>query len=218
MSLSTCFSNDKYDVDNWTKLLSALKNQALWYDINLDLKSWFHHMAVHPASRRKMRFKIEAFPFGLYNRPYWAHRLPKVVLNWIRTNLPRVTIVWYMDDIVILRQAKLQVERATTALIYFLTKLGIEVNNNKKSVKQAAEQFNYLGKTINFTTGTISSPPSKLKKALNLAKKQLKTHTCVPRHLARLAGILLDIQKGVHKLLGVAKLLMTDTGKNVKQN
>ena len=57
-----------------------------------------------------------------------------------------------------------------------------------------------------------------MKNALNLAKKQLKTRTCVPRHLARLAGILLDIQKGVHKLLGVAKLLMTDTGKNVKQN
>ena len=139
MSLSTCFSNDKYDVDNWTKLLSALKNQTLWYDLNLDLKSWFHHMAVHPTSRRKMRFKIEAFPFGLYNRPYWAHRLPTVVLSWICTNLPGVTIVWYMDAIAILGETKLQVRRATTALIYFLTKLGIEVNNNKKSMKQAAE-------------------------------------------------------------------------------
>jgi hypothetical protein len=72
-------------------------------------------------------------------------------------------------------------------------------------MKQAAEQFDHLGQTINLTTGTISPPPSKLKKALNLAKKKLKAHTCVPRHLARLAGVLLDLQKGVQNLLGIAK-------------
>ena len=115
MSLSTCFSNDKYDVDNWTKLLSALKNQALWCNLNLDLKSWFHYMAVHPASRRKMRLKLrsgesyekETLPFGLSNRTHWAHRLSKVVLSWIRTNLPRLNIVWYIDDIAILVETKL---------------------------------------------------------------------------------------------------------------
>ena len=88
-----------------------------------------------------------------------------------------------MDDIAILGSTKLQVKQAAAALINFLTTLGIQVNN-KKSMKQVAEQFDYLGQTINLTTGTISPPPGKLKQAITLAKKQLKARTCVPRHLA----------------------------------
>ena len=148
---------------------------------------------------------MKALPFVLSCSPYWTHRLSKVVLSGIRTNLPGVSIVWYVDDIATLGETKLQVERTATALINFLTKLGIEVNS-KKSMKQAAEPFDYRGQTI-------SPPPSKLKKALNLAKKQLKTHTCVPHHLARLAGVLLNLQKRVQNMLGIAKLLMMDTAK-----
>ena len=122
-----------------------------------------------------------------------------------------------MDDIVILGSTQLQVEYAATALIDFLSKLGIQVNN-EKSMKPAAEQFHYLGQTIKLTTGMISTPASKLKQALTLAKKQLKARTCVPRHLARLAGALLDLQKGVQNLLGIPKLLMTDTAKAVAHN
>jgi hypothetical protein len=117
-------------------------------------------------------YEMKALPFVLSCSPYWTHRLSKVVLSGIRTNLPGVSIVWYVDDIATLRETKLQVEQMATALINFLTKLGIEVNR-KKTMKQAAEPFDYLGQTI-------SPPPSKLKKGLNLAKKQLKTHTCVP--------------------------------------
>ena len=189
--LNKCFSNDKFKMDSWGTLRSALKNQALRYGLTLDLKSWFHHLGVHPVSRRWMRFKlrlgeayeIKALPFGLSGSPYWSHRLLKVVLSWIRNNLPGLSIVWYVDDIAILGSTKLQVKQATTAVIDFLTTLGIQVNN-KKSMKQAAEQFDYLGQTINLTTGTISPPPGKLKQALTLAKKQLKARTCVPRHLA----------------------------------
>ena len=150
-------------------------------------------------------YEIEALPFGLSCSPYWAHRLSKVIPSWIRNNLPGVSIVWYVDDIAILGETELQVERMTTALINFLTTLGIEVNS-KKSMKQAVEQFDYLGQTI-------SPPPSKLKKALNLAKKQLKTHTCVPHHLARLGGVRLNLQRRVQNMLGIAKLLMMDTAK-----
>ena len=48
--------------------------------------------------------------------------------------------------------------------------------------------------------------------------RQLKARTCVPCHLARLAGVLLDLQKGVQNLLGIPKLLMADTATAVAQN
>ena len=122
-----------------------------------------------------------------------------------------------MDEIANLGNTKLQVEQAAAALIDFLTTLEIQVNN-EKSMKQAAEQFDYLGQTINLTTGTISPPRGKLRQALTLAKKQLKARTCVPRHLVPLAGVHLDLQKGVQNLLGIPKLLMTNTAKAVAQN
>ena len=83
-------------------------------------------------------YEIEALPFGLSCSPYWAHRLSKVILSWIRTNLPGVSIVWYVDDIAILGETELQVKRTTTTLINFFTKLGIEVNS-RNSMKQATE-------------------------------------------------------------------------------
>jgi hypothetical protein len=50
--LNKCFSNNKFNMDNWTTLRNALRNRALRYGLTLDLKSWFHHLAVHPANRR----------------------------------------------------------------------------------------------------------------------------------------------------------------------
>ena len=50
--LSKWFSNNKCDMDNGTTLRNALRNQALRCGLTLDLKSWFHHLTVHPANRR----------------------------------------------------------------------------------------------------------------------------------------------------------------------
>ena len=82
-------------------------------------------------------YEMKAPPFVLSCSPYWTHRLSNVVLSGIRTNLLGVSIVWYVGDIATLGETKLQVERTVTALINFLTKLGIEVNS-KKSMKHAA--------------------------------------------------------------------------------
>ena len=133
-------------MDSWSTLRTALKNQAPRYGLTLDLKSWFHHLGVHLASWRWTRFKlrsaeayeIKALPFGLSSSPYWSHRVSKVVLSWIRNNLPSVSIVWYVGDIAVLGSTQLQVEPAAAALIDFLTTLGIQVNN-EKSMNQAAE-------------------------------------------------------------------------------
>jgi hypothetical protein len=74
-------------------------------------------------------YEIEALPSPI-EQPLWAHRLSKVVLSWIRTNLPGVSIVWYVDDIAILGETKLQVNN-TTALINFLTKRGSRSTTRK---------------------------------------------------------------------------------------
>ena len=191
----------------------------------MDLQSWFHHLQIHSSSRRWMRFKqrtgeafeIEALPFGLACSPYWAHRMAKVILSWVRNTLQDVTVIWYVDDIAILGETQFQVERAATRLTEVLTDLGVQVNA-AKSMSRAATKIDYLGQVINLTTGTITPPTVKIHKAINMAKKQAKARTCVPRHLARLAGVLLDLQKGVQNLLGLPKMLMKETAHVVKAN
>ena len=87
-------------------------------------KSWFHHLQIHSSSRRWMRFKlrtgeafeVEALPFGLSCSPYWAHRLAKPILAWVRNTLQDVTVVWYVGDIATLGKTQQDVERAAAAV------------------------------------------------------------------------------------------------------
>ena len=136
----------------------------LCLNIDLDLKSCFHYMAVHPTN-------TEAYPCNEYNvddwtmllqlnKPHWAPRLLKIALDLIRTNFPEVTVIWYLDDISILGETELLVDSVACALTYFLKKLGVDVDD-EESMKQTADWSNYLQEEgITFSTGTISSPPN----------------------------------------------------------
>ena len=61
--------------------------------ITLDLKGYFHHLALHPQTQRWMRFwynqqgyQIVGMPFGWSMSPFWAHRLAQpirhVLASW----------------------------------------------------------------------------------------------------------------------------------------
>ena len=166
--LNECFPNDKFKMDSWGTVKSALKDPALRWGLTLDLKSWFHPLRIHSSSRRWMRFKlrtgeafeVDALPFGLSCSPYWAHRLAKPILAWVRNTLQDVTVVWYVDDIAILGKTKEDVEQAAARLIEFLTDLGVQVNA-AKSMREAATKIHYLGRMIDLTTGLSRPRPSR---------------------------------------------------------
>ena len=223
--LNRCFPTDRFKMDNRETLRMALKNPALQWGLTLDLKSWFHHLQIHSSSRRWMRFKlrtgeafeIEALPFVLSCSPYWAHRLSKAIWCWDRNTLQDVTVIWYVDDIAILGKTQKDVKWAAARLTEFLTDLGVQVNA-AKSMRRAATTIDYLGQVINLTTATVTPPSIEVREGIIMAKEQAKLRTCVPRHLARLAGVLLDLQKGAQNLLGLLKLLMKETAHVAKTN
>jgi len=182
------------------------------------------HQNVASSAIRPYKFKtgeafeIEALPFGLSYSPYWAHRLAKPILSWVRNTLQDVTVVWYVDDIAILGSNAEAVERAAARLMEFLTDLGVQVNA-AKTMSRAATKIDYLGQVIDLTTGSVTPPAAKVRKAIAMAKKQAKARTCVPRHLARLVGVLLDLKPPrAQSLLGLLKLLMKETAHVVKSN
>jgi hypothetical protein len=94
------------------------------------------------------------------NKPHGAHRLLKIALDFIRTNFPEVTIIWYLDDILILAETELLVDSAACALTYLLKKLGVDADD-EESMKLTTNWSNYLQEEgITFSTGGTSSPPS----------------------------------------------------------
>ena len=79
------------------------------------MANWFHHLALSKKARRWARFKLQgrayemtALPFGLASSSYWAHRLSKPISQWARAQ--KLTLVWYVEDVLILGKRAHEVE------------------------------------------------------------------------------------------------------------
>ena len=85
-------------------------------------------------------------------------------------------------------------------------------------MKEAAQHFDYVGHHINFATCELTPIPHKLRESIRKTKHQLKATTTSPKHLAGLAGNLLDAGKSNVALLGLSKQVMQCAAKGVHKN
>lgn len=103
------------------------------------------------------------------------------------------------------------------ALVQKLTDLGIRVNP-EKSMKAPSQIVQYLGHTINFRDHQLLPVPSKLSQCLRVLKEAGRGAKILPRHLARVGGVLLDCVKSNVSLHGLPQQLMKEAGKAVHRN
>ena len=122
-----------------------------------------------------------------------------------------------MDDILILGPSKQETERRAISLIKLLITLGIRVNR-EKSMHKAAQTVVYLGHQINLTQNNVSPVPRKLSTSVKMIKHQLKVKTFLPRHVAALAGNLLDACKSNITVQGLPQHLMKLAAVGVRMN
>ena len=90
-TLNNCFQCPRHQPDTWKTVLQLLQSQQFLWGLTLDLRSWFHHLALHPSSQRWVRYQIGphafqqiALPFGLKCSPFWSHRLSHPILKLLR--------------------------------------------------------------------------------------------------------------------------------------
>ena len=64
----------------WQHVLQVTSDPKLKWGLTLDLKSYDHHLQLHPNIKRWMRFnvfevayQVEAMPFGWVLAPWWAN-------------------------------------------------------------------------------------------------------------------------------------------------
>ena len=160
-------------------------------------------------------FQIKAMPFGWSQAPYWSHRLARPIRSWL--NQMGWAHTWWVDDILLLGTTQEEVAMRAAALVQKLTDLGIRVNP-EKSMKAPAQVVQYLGHTINFRDHQLLPVPSKLSQCLRVLKEAGRGAKILPRHLARVGGVLLDCVKSNVSLHGLPQQLMKEAGKAVHRN
>ena len=122
-----------------------------------------------------------------------------------------------MDDILLLGSNAEEVEARAVSLIDKLTELGLQVNK-KKSMTKAAQKVSYLGHQIDFTKNELIPEPAKQTISVQAVRKAIKGNNFVPKHLASLAGNLLDAQRSNAALHGLPQQLMRAAARGVQVN
>ena len=221
--LNDCVQTPRHRTDTWKDILRALRHPEAQWGITLDIRNWFHHLGVHPSTGRWMRFRfrgrgyqVQGMPFGWSLSPFWANKLSKPVRGWMGDQGWLFT--WYVDDVMILGPTKIDVETKASSLVSLLTDLGVSVNV-KKSMGQAERSFTYMGHRVNLAGNRLEPLPEKQRTVSQQAARQAKGNTTTPRHLAALAGSLLDASRSNAALMGLPKILMkaAQVGVNVNR-
>ena len=215
-ALNQCYPCEKYKPDSWKTVQQLVSNPNLTWGLTLDLKDFFHHLSLDSRAQRWARFWLRGrpyqclgLPFGLKSSPFWAHRLAKPLIAWARGK--GWQIAWYVDDLLLLGESRQEVLSKACQLVALFSQLGIQIHQSKWT--RPSQMVTYLGQVLDLQRGLFCPLPSKFQVAQRLARKAAKAKTIVPQHLARLAGVLLDLQKSCINLVGQAQILMRYAGK-----
>ena len=163
--LNACHQVPKHKTETWQHVLQVTSDPKLKWGLTLDLKSYYHHLQLHPNIKRWMRFKVsavayqvEAMPFGWALAPWWANKFNKPIRTWM--NQAQIPHCWWIDNVLILGEAATQVDHRAITVVNMLTSLGIQVNL-AKSMQHAAQQFPYVGHQFNLQTNVVEPLPHK---------------------------------------------------------
>ena len=193
--LNTCSPCPRFKPDSWKTVQEPLQNPSHCWGTTADMANWFHHPALSNKARRWARFQIQertyemtALPFGLASSPYWAHRLSKPILEW--TGAQKLTLVWCVDNVLLLGKSAQEVETAATLIIRKQTSLGIHLNPSKCKLNPC-QSVKYLSHNLDLKNRRFVPLKSKLTAAIRETKKALTGKTTTPKYLAVVAGKLL---------------------------
>ena len=214
-NVNSCFPVPHYKQDTVQTVIDTLaSNSTLHWGANLDLRDWFYHLQLHPSSQRWVRltgestteaYQFLALPMGLKSSPFWLHRLQRPLLQHFRNQA--MSIVWYVDDLLILGSSPFQVQQHIRYIISMFNQLGLQLNVDKCQM-EPVQDITYLGLRWNHPQGMVPALPERVTAARRMAAKLASGHRVQPVQMAKLAGILQHLQHGALHLRGLGRPLM----------
>ncbi|XP_049626739.1 uncharacterized protein LOC126004334, partial [Suncus etruscus] len=140
-------------VPNPYNLLSTLSPERVWYSV-LDLKDAFFCLSLHPASQPLFAFEWSDPEAGISGQLTWT-RLPQGFknsptifdealhqdLSLFRSQHPQVTLLQYVDDILLAGKTEEDCKQATHNLLKELARLGYRASAKKAQLCQREVTF-----------------------------------------------------------------------------
>ena len=197
------------------KEVRLLLQKGFW-TVALDLKDGFWHL---PVSRRKRPFlgfcyrgqlwQFRAMPFGLNVAP---RLFTKVMAHMIKIMAAEgIFVLIYLDDLLIVAPTRDLCLAHMNKALAILESFGWIIND-KKSRKQPAQVFDWLGVHLDLRNHTICSTVSNMEDLHHRLKSVIQASYCTKRKLMRLQGL----ANWVGRTNSIARLLLSRTRRLLK--
>ena len=71
--LNACHDVQRHEAESWRQVSETLNDPRWSWALTLDLKSFFHHLEVHPKMQRWMRFRLGSQGYQILGMPFgWS--------------------------------------------------------------------------------------------------------------------------------------------------
>lgn len=172
-------------------MIKDLVKQGDWM-AKVDLKDAYFLIPIYPGHQKYLRFQwkgqtyqFHCLPFGLSCAPRVFTKVMKPVVAFLRERGVRLII--YLDDILILSDDQLKLNRQLSLIRELFQALGLVINE-EKSQFQPTQEIVFLGFRISTKTMTISLPTDKIRDIVQEAKRLLEKKAVSVRDLAAFVG------------------------------
>lgn len=164
---------------------------------SLDLEDAYFLVPIFEQDRKFLRFQwrgrtfqFAALPFGLSTAPFIFSKIMKPVVTYLRRRGFQSVI--YLDNFLLLGASLEECQANVSASINFLQSLGFIVNYAKSKL-QPYNQCKYLGFVFDSVEQSISIPPQRRSKLLQLTKNIANKRMCTIREFASFIGSLISV-------------------------
>lgn len=195
-------------VANPYTLLSQLSPEFQWYSV-IDMKDAFWACPLkeehqdyfafeweNPRTHRKQQLRWTVLPQGFTESPNLFGQALEQVLETFKLE-PKVTLVQYMDDLLLARKDQETVKEESIKLLNFLSLKGLKVSKSKLQFTE--EEVKYLGHWLSKRTKKLD--PERLSRILSLQAPKNK------RQVRQLLGLLGYCRQGLENYSSKVKFL-----------
>lgn len=179
-----------FKIEGWNVLRDLLR-PGDWM-IKIDLKKAYFHVPCHPAfqdllriTHRGRHFRHRVLPQGASVSPWLWTKIMKAPLAYLRRLGLR--IICYMDDLLILGETRVIVERNRDSCLTTLQRLGLLISWDKCSL-EPCHKLEFLGLLVDSTTMTFEVPPAKMSSIVRESRVLMGQRRSTPRKLAAFLG------------------------------
>ncbi|KAG8538770.1 hypothetical protein GDO81_022103 [Engystomops pustulosus] len=169
------------------------------YMCTLDLKDAYYHVPIHPSSQRFLRFSVlspegsvlhfqfRALPFGISSAPRVFTKIMVEVVAFLR--LQDISIIPYLDDLLIIGKDKQKLILARESSLRILTELGWLINLKKSSLVPSTRKT-FLGIILDSTHQMSFLPQEKISNIKHQIRSFRRKDSVPVRQAMKILGLL----------------------------